>query len=369
MTHAEWIAAATPGPLLRFVGGRPGDRKLRLFAYACCRSIQHLIPAGPCRTALEVSLRFAEGQATAAELAAARSAAVPAAAAAGRHAAAAWAATETANEAAEFAARTAAAEAAEQVRRINPAAAVEEEAAQAGFLRDIVGDPFGPSYGRYLRELAGGTEAEEIAAELATGAMAEQMEELAEALERLGRMPPSIVDHVRSPGPHVRGCWVLDLILGKHLAEPEPMEPLPVRIVPGTVAEVREALANFLGSRYQRFLRKAAGPGPGIVNVEQMRDWGEFLAAYPEVALTPAELNLVVSVCAVHCCELVARPWTRETGRRYYDHEFLQAQGTRFPYAHPPTHGPEGPRWWCPECQAARQAWEEWRAATGAPPG
>jgi hypothetical protein len=24
-----------------------------------------------------------------------------------------------------------------------------------------------------------------------------------------------ILDHLRSPGPHVRGCWVLDLLLGK----------------------------------------------------------------------------------------------------------------------------------------------------------
>ena len=24
-----------------------------------------------------------------------------------------------------------------------------------------------------------------------------------------------ILDHCRSPGPHVRGCWVVDLVLGK----------------------------------------------------------------------------------------------------------------------------------------------------------
>ena len=25
----------------------------------------------------------------------------------------------------------------------------------------------------------------------------------------------AILDHCRGPGPHVRGCWVVDLILGK----------------------------------------------------------------------------------------------------------------------------------------------------------
>jgi hypothetical protein len=30
-----------------------------------------------------------------------------------------------------------------------------------------------------------------------------------------GRLPHPLLAHLRSPGPHVRGCWVLDLILGK----------------------------------------------------------------------------------------------------------------------------------------------------------
>lgn len=30
-----------------------------------------------------------------------------------------------------------------------------------------------------------------------------------------GRVPHSILAHLRGPGPHARGCWVLDLLLGK----------------------------------------------------------------------------------------------------------------------------------------------------------
>ena len=38
---------------------------------------------------------------------------------------------------------------------------------------------------------------------------------LADALEEAGCTDATILDHLRGPGPHVRGCWVLDLLLGK----------------------------------------------------------------------------------------------------------------------------------------------------------
>jgi hypothetical protein len=38
---------------------------------------------------------------------------------------------------------------------------------------------------------------------------------LADALEEAGCTNADILDHCRGPGPHIRGCWVLDLILGK----------------------------------------------------------------------------------------------------------------------------------------------------------
>lgn len=31
-----------------------------------------------------------------------------------------------------------------------------------------------------------------------------------------GRLPHQLLAHLRSPGPHVRGCWAIDLILGKN---------------------------------------------------------------------------------------------------------------------------------------------------------
>jgi hypothetical protein len=38
---------------------------------------------------------------------------------------------------------------------------------------------------------------------------------LADALEEAGCADADILSHLRGPGPHVRGCWVVDLLLGK----------------------------------------------------------------------------------------------------------------------------------------------------------
>ncbi len=38
---------------------------------------------------------------------------------------------------------------------------------------------------------------------------------LADALQDAGCDEPAILDHCRAPGEHVRGCWVVDLVLGK----------------------------------------------------------------------------------------------------------------------------------------------------------
>jgi hypothetical protein len=38
---------------------------------------------------------------------------------------------------------------------------------------------------------------------------------LADALEDAGCSDPEILGHLRGPGPHVRGCWVVDQLLGR----------------------------------------------------------------------------------------------------------------------------------------------------------
>ncbi len=38
---------------------------------------------------------------------------------------------------------------------------------------------------------------------------------LGDALQDAGCEDAAVLDHCRGPGPHVRGCWVVDLVLGK----------------------------------------------------------------------------------------------------------------------------------------------------------
>ena len=42
-----------------------------------------------------------------------------------------------------------------------------------------------------------------------------RMPELTDALTNAGCTNSAILEHCRSAGEHVRGCWVLDLVLGK----------------------------------------------------------------------------------------------------------------------------------------------------------
>jgi len=43
----------------------------------------------------------------------------------------------------------------------------------------------------------------------------DRMPILSDALEDAGCTNADILSHCRGPGPHVRGCWVVDLLLGK----------------------------------------------------------------------------------------------------------------------------------------------------------
>src|SRR5215213_3315830 len=76
MTDVEWRTCVDPTPMLEMLWDRKAsDRKLRLYATACCRRLNCLVINEECRSALEVVDRFADGLATAAERSAARKAA------------------------------------------------------------------------------------------------------------------------------------------------------------------------------------------------------------------------------------------------------------------------------------------------------
>jgi hypothetical protein len=223
MTEVEWLSATDPRAMLQHLseGGQPSERKARLFAVAVCRRIWPLLADERSRGAVEVAERFAEGQADARELAAATAAVEGAIAGWGLAENAIWRAARSAlwldagsaaHEAA-FAAccgdRGGPAE-----RRFGPlyAAMSAEQAAQCGLLRDIVGNPFRPP----RLEPAFLTPA---VAPIARRAYDERdfaaLPVLADALEDAGCTEAELLGHLRSAGPHVRGCWAIDLLLGK----------------------------------------------------------------------------------------------------------------------------------------------------------
>lgn len=87
-----------------------------------------------------------------------------------------------------------------------------ESLQQVALVRDIFGNPFQP----VTFEPSWRTTAVDG---LATGIYEEKafdrLPVLADALEDAGCSDGDILDHCRSQGEHVRGCWVVDLILGK----------------------------------------------------------------------------------------------------------------------------------------------------------
>jgi hypothetical protein len=88
VTEAEWLASTDTTPMLEFLKRRGSDRKLRLFACACCRLVWDRL-TDPCsRRAVEVAERYADGEARGSERAAAWNAAVVASRTAARAAAA-----------------------------------------------------------------------------------------------------------------------------------------------------------------------------------------------------------------------------------------------------------------------------------------
>src|SRR5262245_10697646 len=61
MTEQKWLQSTAPKPMLKFLERKPSERKLRLFAVACCRRISHLIIDPSSQPAVDVAEQFAEG--------------------------------------------------------------------------------------------------------------------------------------------------------------------------------------------------------------------------------------------------------------------------------------------------------------------
>ena len=84
--------------------------------------------------------------------------------------------------------------------------------AQTAIFKDIFGNPFRPvAFDPAWRSEA----AVALARAAYEGRNFTLLPILADALEEAGCDHPDVLTHCRGPGPHVRGCWVVDLVLNK----------------------------------------------------------------------------------------------------------------------------------------------------------
>jgi hypothetical protein len=198
-----------------------GGRRVRLFACLCCRRIWPLLSNPASRAAVEAGERYAEGAADDRELDAAWRAACAAAVEAADddrprdpHSLSARAAMHAADfdlwgDVYEMAAWEYAANAAGKD-------VAAERATQAALLRCVVGNPFLPDPARDPAWLAWNCDTvAKLAAAIYDGRRFADLPILADALEDAGCSNTAILAHCRSAGEHVRGCWVLDLLMGR----------------------------------------------------------------------------------------------------------------------------------------------------------
>jgi hypothetical protein len=249
VTRDEWLSGTDPLEMVNAVAPRLTDRKLRLFLAACCRRLYRL-PTGPrWRDAVETAERFADGECGQEEMKRAARAAHeavdladpwapwswltkaggavfaaclppghlgnPVGSFAGRYMRGSYLVMRGVDAAAEAAANHASPPAEGNRGAIHSGILVRERTEQCRLLRDVAGDPFRPAAldPSWLAWNSG------TVVSIAGAAYEKQAFDclpiLADALEDAGCTDPAILGHLRGPGPHVRGCFVIDLILDK----------------------------------------------------------------------------------------------------------------------------------------------------------
>jgi hypothetical protein len=245
MTEAEWLECLEPEQMVLAIRDKVSERKMRLFAIACCRRIWDRITDPRCQAAVEFAERFVEvGMARRrgrpavvkaarqacreADEAAYNSQGSPSHAARMLRSNALHAALATVEGTAWLAAHLASGFSAnaigwEWLRDKHTASPVwnttlkeAESRQQIPLLRDIFAVPFRPPPPVPATILAWGDGAvPKLARSVYEESAFDRLPILADALEDAGCDDATILAHCRASGPHVRGCWVVDALLGK----------------------------------------------------------------------------------------------------------------------------------------------------------
>jgi len=196
MTEAEWLACTDSQPMLEFLRGKASERKLRLFSCACHFRVWDRIPNEDRRIILKLE-QLADGQATYQELNR-----VYRKASGGIYDAPHFDDCETALCDAWSTAD----------KSDDPDA---EAVAQAALLQCIFGNPFRPVKLRRAWLTWNDSTIPKLAQAIYDQRAFDRLPILADALEEASCTNADILNHCRQPGEHVRGCWVVDAILGK----------------------------------------------------------------------------------------------------------------------------------------------------------
>ena len=214
MTEQDWLASTNPKELLAFVRETASDRKYRLFSAACCRRIWHLLTDAQYRMAVEVAERFADGLVTEDERERAYEASF--AIRSVGEGAANYAVSASPREGALWTIDTAIQAAAFTTdEEYDPSRWDLECREQCVLIRDIFSNLFRcVEIESTVLTWNDGT-VPKIAGTIYDERSFHDMPILADALEEAGCANADILGHCRGDGPHVRGCWVVDLILGK----------------------------------------------------------------------------------------------------------------------------------------------------------
>jgi hypothetical protein len=238
MTEDEFNRSSDPRQMLELLSaqGTLSERKARLFAVACCRHIWPLLTDERYRMAVEVAERCADGGGTSTDLRQALRGVGEACRDLGNAfhhnftALSAFGVCSREPIEAAWKAATYMPLAGPRVIGLAPGLPDNEytgdrdggNAAACVLLKDIFGPPWRPSpLPTSVLPWNDGTMVRLAWAAYENRNLPEgtldipRLAVLADALEEAGCDNAEILSHLRSPGPHVRGCFALDLLLGK----------------------------------------------------------------------------------------------------------------------------------------------------------
>jgi hypothetical protein len=225
MTEAEWLAGADLDAMLIALTDRMSVRKGLLFGLACCRRIGHHFRADRSRACLNVVEHYADGLAGPEDLWSAHDAVVQEEIERRERQSVsgmAYAALEALSHpsgpgpfrVAEFAAAAFAEDRHDRQTGWNAVLAVERKI-QCELLREVVGNRFRPARAEASWLCWHGGTIPDLAPAVYDGKAFDRLPVLADALEEAACTDTDVLAHCRRAGGHVRGCWVVDVLLGK----------------------------------------------------------------------------------------------------------------------------------------------------------